>query len=51
MAFQSFTDFLKTYAYPYQAWASKATGNDIQEPDQDKLLQGWVIEKPRLRTH
>ncbi len=45
---QTFEDYYaNTFKPTYQAWASTAARADVTEPSQAKVLQGWVIEKPR----
>lgn len=47
---QTFEAFFNNYVSPYETWALRAKAADAKDPGDDKIRQGWTIEKPSHST-
>lgn len=39
-------EFLNEYQSIYRDWAANADPENIKEPTEERVVQGWVIEQP-----
>lgn len=39
-------EFLEEFRSGYPVWGSKAMPSDMGKPSSERILQGWVVERP-----